>query len=163
MLALLLLTSAFAFDFLMKSFTLVGLDLGMKSTLILSDGSVFKGSQHKAARWVAKKYDIICTETFSRRSIFSVFFEELKRSCKRLSKQHVAVDMYFPSTIMCCKCKAKTGPTGIKELHIREWICFDCQSVHNRDVNAAINIRNEGIRLLGVYAKEYNKLLSGLL
>ena len=44
------------------------------------------------------------------------------------------------STLTCSVCSAKSGPRGLRELGVREWICVDCGSVHLRDVNAAKNI-----------------------
>ena len=54
----------------------------------------------------------------------------------------VKIDRFFPSTKTCSEC----GTTGHKlTLADREWTCPDCGAVHDRDVNAAINIRTAGL------------------
>ena len=42
----------------------------------------------------------------------------------------------------------KGGPKGYRGLKVREWACSCCNTRHNRDVNAALNIRDEGYRVL---------------
>ncbi|MCY7358083.1 MAG: transposase, partial [Rudanella sp.] len=44
------------------------------------------------------------------------------------------------STVTCSGCKARTGPKGLSDLGVREWVCVECDSMHLRDVNAAKNI-----------------------
>lgn len=44
------------------------------------------------------------------------------------------------TTTTCSNCGAKTGPTGKKDLSVRQWICKECGSYHHRDLNSAINI-----------------------
>lgn len=44
------------------------------------------------------------------------------------------------STQTCSSCHARSGPKGRKGLRVREWICEHCGSVHDRDVNAAVNL-----------------------
>lgn len=58
----------------------------------------------------------------------------------------IEIGRFFPSSRMCCNC----GHTN-KELELkdREWTCLNCNTHHHRDETAAINIRNEGIRIIG--------------
>ena len=52
------------------------------------------------------------------------------------------------STQECSTCHQLTGPKGRSELNIRQWTCVHCLTSHDRDVNAAINIRNRGLEWL---------------
>jgi putative transposase len=49
------------------------------------------------------------------------------------------------STRMCSACKAFTGPSGLAQLTVRHWCCSGCGTLHDRDVNAAINARDAGL------------------
>lgn len=44
------------------------------------------------------------------------------------------------SSVTCSDCGARTGPSGLRTLGVREWVCSNCGSAHERDVNAARNI-----------------------
>ncbi|XWK90769.1 MAG: RNA-guided endonuclease TnpB family protein [Phormidium sp.] len=57
----------------------------------------------------------------------------------------VEVDRFFPSTKLCHCCKYKNDSLTLKD---REWVCPKCQTHHDRDENAAKNLREEGIRIL---------------
>jgi len=48
------------------------------------------------------------------------------------------------STVTCSDCLARGGPRGLGALGVREWVCSNCVSVHDRDVNAAKNILRFG-------------------
>ena len=62
----------------------------------------------------------------------------------------VKVSKNFPSTQTCSKCrKINSNVGGIGNLGIRDWICPKCGTHHNRDVNAAINILNNGLEIVG--------------
>lgn len=62
----------------------------------------------------------------------------------------VKVDRWFPSSQICSCCGKQDK--SIKDLHIRKWQCKQCGTKHDRDVNAAINIKNEAIRLIETVA-----------
>jgi len=50
------------------------------------------------------------------------------------------------STVTCSTCKGRTGPKGLSELRVREWVCTSCNTAHQRDVNAAKNILQFSVR-----------------
>lgn len=49
------------------------------------------------------------------------------------------------STRMCSACGALTGPTGLAQLSVRQWVCSACGAQHDRDQNAAINALIVGV------------------
>ena len=58
-------------------------------------------------------------------------------------KQVIHIDRFYPSSKACSKCGWVNNNLTLKD---RNWTCPECNSVHDRDVNAAINILNEGYR-----------------
>ena len=51
------------------------------------------------------------------------------------------------TTRACSVCGAFTGPTGTDKLGVRHWVCPECGTGHDRDINAARNILNAGLRM----------------
>ncbi|MFI8325870.1 RNA-guided endonuclease InsQ/TnpB family protein [Streptomyces sp. NPDC085529] len=71
---------------------------------------------------------------------------QLRYKCAWYGRTLVVVDRFFPSTRRCSACHTK-GPR--LDVSVREWVCAECGAVHERDRNAAVNLRDEGMRLYG--------------
>jgi transposase len=68
----------------------------------------------------------------------------LAYKCTASGRQFLEVPSRF-STKTCSACGSLSGPTGYAGLPVRQWTCADCGSVHDRDVNAAINTLHAGV------------------
>ena len=73
------------------------------------------------------------------------FKEILRYKSNWYCRDLVEIDRWFPSSKLCNKCNYKNSELTLKD---RTWICPECGESHDRDINAAINIRNEGIKIL---------------
>ena len=109
---------------------------------------------------IVRKYDIICIEDLDAKSMretnskvrnkrvgdvsWAEFRRQLEYKCRWYGKELRVVDRYFPSSQICHVCGVVSGK---KPTDIRVWKC-DCGAMLDRDLNAAINILNEGLRLV---------------
>ena len=75
------------------------------------------------------------------------FCTMLKYKAEWEGKYYIEVDRFFPSSKTCNNCLNQLDSLS---LDIRSWQCPKCGTIHDRDINAAINIRDEGLRLLAV-------------
>ena len=76
---------------------------------------------------------------------WGLFTTMLKYKTAKAGKGYIEVDRWFASSKTCSTClhAQKQMP-----LHVRNWCCDQCGTHHDRDVNAAINIRNEAQRMI---------------
>ena len=79
---------------------------------------------------------------------WSEFMRQLIYKAKWFGKIIVKIDKFYPSSQLCHVCGYKN--TEVKNLSVRKWNCPKCKTYHDRDVNAAINIKNEGLRILNI-------------
>jgi transposase len=73
------------------------------------------------------------------------FCTMLKYKAELEGKVYLEVDRFFPSSKTCNVCLNQVRSLT---LDVRTWQCEKCQTKHDRDINAAKNIRDEGLRIL---------------
>lgn len=75
---------------------------------------------------------------------FGNFRTIVEQKCKERGKLFIKVDKWYPSSKTCHECGYVNKSLTLKE---REWTCPHCNKLLERDINAALNIRDEGYRL----------------
>lgn len=75
-----------------------------------------------------------------------IFVTLLTYKAQTYGRDLIKINRFVPSSQMCNNCK--TINPAVKDLTIREWVCPNCGASHNRDYNAALNILEEGLKLL---------------
>lgn len=183
----------------------VGLDLGIKSFLVTSEGEKFenqkflsrnlkrlrieqrslarkqKGSanREKQKQVVAKlhekitnqrtdylqklstrlvsKYDTVCMEDLHVKGLmrnsrlaksigeqgWGSFKRMMEYKCETYGKHFIQIGRFEPSSKMCSVCGSTNHQLTLKD---RSWQCASCSTIHDRDINAAINIKDFGCR-----------------
>ena len=114
---------------------------------------------HKESRHLINDYDFIGIEDLNMKDMsqtlhfgksvsdngWGMFKNMLIYKAEMAGKQIIQVDKLFPSSQMCSQCGYINKDT--KDLSIREWTCPKCGTHHNRDHNAAKNLKTEALRI----------------
>ena len=116
---------------------------------------------HKKSTEIANRYDVVCVEDLNLRAMsnkgfgngkatldngYGMFLNMLEYKLQDRGKKLIKIDKWYPSSQVCSKC----GQRKSMRLSERRYECPSCGAVIDRDLNAAINIRVEGLRLLNL-------------
>ena len=119
---------------------------------------------YKLANNILKENDIVAVESLDVKSMYQVhkiakhlknlpireLIRVLKYKSNWLGKKVIEINKYYPSSQCCNRCDYKNE--DVKDLSIRKWTCPKCGMIHDRDINASINIMFEGLK---IYMKSY--------
>ena len=120
-----------------------------------------KDFQHKLSRKLVNENQVIIVENLAVKNMvknhnlakaisdcgWSELTRQLKYKSEKEGKTYLEIGRFFPSSKTCHVCLNQIGNLP---LEVRSWTCLFCQTKHDRDINAAINIRDEGMRLLAL-------------
>ena len=115
---------------------------------------------HKDSYRLVSTYDCICIEDLNMKAMsralkfgksvndngWGMFTRMLEYKCEWFGKTFIRIDKFESTSQKCHCCGYKNAET--KNLSVRRWRCPKCGAEHDRDINAAINIREIGKRLL---------------
>ena len=119
-----------------------------------------KDNLHKISAEIANQYDIVCVEDLNMRNMsnrgfgngkatldngYGMFLDMLEYKLGNRGKYLIKVDKWYPSS-QICHCCGKRHPE-MKDLRIRTMRC-ECGYAMDRDRNAAMNIKKEGLRIM---------------
>ena len=118
-----------------------------------------KDFQHKISRQIVNKNQVIVSEDLNIKGMlknhklaksisdasFGSFCQMISYKANEQQRQYIKIDTFYPSSKLCHCCGFKYK--GLK-LNERFWTCPECGTYLDRDENAAINILNEGLKIL---------------
>jgi putative transposase len=116
---------------------------------------------HKLSRKIVNENQVIAVENLNVKGMvrnhnlakaisdcgWGMFCTILQYKAENEGKTYIEVDRFFPSSKTCNVCLNQVGSLP---LDIRNWTCEHCQTNHDRDINASINIRDEALRILSL-------------
>ena len=123
---------------------------------------------HKISTDLVRNYDVICCEDLNVKGMqrnhqlskniadasWGIFLNLLSYKCERDDKQLIKVGRFYPSSKTCHYCGYVKEDLSLKD---RNWKCPRCGQMIDRDLNASINILNEGIKSISAGTVDYTE------
>ena len=114
---------------------------------------------HNITNKIIKENDIVVMEDLNiknmyqthsiAKSLTNIPLAEIKRvleyKCKWQNKKLLTINRFYPSSQVCSVCEYQNKE--VKDLAIRSWECPKCGTLHDRDINASVNIMFEGLKM----------------
>ena len=115
---------------------------------------------NKFTNEIANRYDVVVIEDLDMQEMakeykengkvvydnaWGMFTNLLKTKLENKGKKLIKVDRYFPSSKKCNVCGYKNQ---LLTIDVRKWECPICHTLHDRDVNASINLKKEGLKII---------------
>ena len=133
-----------------------------------------KDNLHKLTTKLIKENDIICIENLNVKGMtknhklakaiqdasFGTLVSMIKYKAAWHNRKIIEIGRFYPSSKLCSCCGHKMNYMG---LEVRKWTCPNCSEIHDRDINATINIKNEGLRILDNQGTVGNTETEGIL
>ena len=121
--------------------------------------NIRKDYLHKVSTEIIKNHDVICIEDLAVKNMMKnhklaqafsdvslgTFYTMLEYKANWNDKIIVKIDRFFPSSKTCSVCNYIKQNLTLKD---REWTCPNCNTIHDRDFNASINIKKQGLKIL---------------
>ena len=118
-----------------------------------------KDFQHKWSRKIVNENQIIVSEDLNVKGMlknhklaksiqdagFSSFCNMIDYKAKEMNRTYIKISTFYPSSKLCHCCGYKNTTLKLAD---REWSCPQCGTYLDRDNNAALNILQEGLRIL---------------
>ena len=118
---------------------------------------------HKISRQITNVYDVVCIEDLNMKGMsqsfnfgksvadngWGMFSTFLAYKLAEQGKKLVKVDKWYPSSKTCHVCGTVYQDLQLSE---RKWTCSCCNTTHDRDKNASINIKRKGLEMLNISA-----------
>ncbi|GGY05970.1 transposase [Litchfieldella qijiaojingensis] len=116
---------------------------------------------HKLSRRLINENQVVCVESLKVKNMlrnptlaksisdagWGEFVRQLEYKAEWAGRQVVAIDQWYPSSKRCSECGHVVDDMP---LHVRDWACPECAAEHDRDINAAVNIRAAGLAVLAL-------------